>query len=99
MKKIKELWQNKDVRTFIWNVISLFVWTMITLVTDDIIHLNEPWLSIFFLFIVPLTQYVMKYLNKKYFNDIWVTEETKIAELNTKVEKLRKDLEKEKENG
>lgn len=99
MKKIKELWQNKDVRTFIWNVISLFVWTMITLVTDDIIHLNEPWLSIFFLFVVPLTQYVMKYLNKKYFNDLWVTEETKVDELNTKVEKLRKDLEKEKENG
>lgn len=99
MKKIKKLWQNKDVRTFIWNVISLFVWTMITLVTDDIIHLNEPWLSIFFLFVVPLTQYVMKYLNKKYFNDLWVTEETKVDELNTKIEKLRKDLEKGKENG
>ena len=93
METLKRLWQNKDVRTFIWNTISLFVWTTITLVTNDVIHLEDPWLSLFFLFVVPTVQSLMKYINKKYFNDLWVTDETKAKEIETKLEKLKSDLE------
>lgn len=93
MGTIKKLWQNKDVRTFIWNMLSLFIWTTITLVTDDIIHLDEPWLSLFFLFVVPTVTQAMKIINKKYFNDLWVTDETKANELAKKIVSLTDDLE------
>lgn len=93
MERLKKLWQNKDVRTFVWNVISLFVWTTITLVTDDVIHIEEPYLSLFFLVVVPSVQQLMKSLNKKYFNDLWVTDETKVKELESKIENLTEYLE------
>lgn len=93
IKKIKQLWQHKEIRTFIWNLISLFIWTTITLVTNDVIHLEEPWLSLFFLAVVPSVTQLMKDINKKYFNDLWVTDETKVNELQTKIAKLQDDLE------
>lgn len=93
MEFLNKLWQNKDVRVFIWNTLSLFIWTTITLVTDDVIHLEEPWLSLFFLVVVPTTTQVMKYINKKYFNDLWVDNTTKYIELETKINKLKDDLE------
>jgi len=93
MEKIKQLWQHKEIRTFVWNFISLFIWTTITLVTNDIIHLEEPWLSLFFLVVVPSVTQLMKDINKKYFNDLWVTDETKVNELQTKIAKLQNDLE------
>lgn len=94
MEWLKWLWQHKEIRTFIWNLISLFVWTSITLTTNDVIHLEEPWLSIFFLVIVPSVQQLMKEINKKYFNDIWVLEETKVKELEKKAKALNDYLEK-----
>lgn len=93
MNKIKQLWQHKEIRTFVWNFISLFIWTTITLVTNDVIHLEEPWLSLFFLVVVPSVTQLMKEINKKYFNDLWVTDETKVNELQTKIAKLQNDLE------
>lgn len=93
MEKIKQLWQHKEIRTFVWNFISLFIWTTITLVTNDVIHLEEPWLSLFFLVVVPSVTQLMKEINKKYFNDLWVTDETKVNELQTKIAKLQNDLE------
>ena len=93
MSRLKQLWQHKEIRIFIWNLVSLFVWTSITLVTNDIIHLEEPWLSLFFLVIVPSVQQLMKEINKKYFNDIWVTDETKVKELEKKTKELNNYLE------
>lgn len=93
MNKIKQLWQHKEIRTFIWNLISLFIWTTITLVTNDIIHLEEPWLSLFFLVVVPSVTQLMKDINKKYFNDLWVTDETKADDLAKKIIALQDDLE------
>ena len=93
MNKIKQLWQHKEIRTFVWNFISLFIWTTITLVTNDVIHLEEPWLSLFFLVVVPSVTQLMKEINKKYFNDLWVMDETKVNELQTKIAKLQNDLE------
>lgn len=93
MDKIKQLWQHKEIRTFVWNFISLFIWTTITLVTNDVIHLEEPWLSLFFLVVVPSVTQLMKEINKKYFNDLWVTDETKVNELAKKIAKLQDDLE------
>lgn len=95
MTKLEQLWQNKDVRVFVWNTLSLFIWTTITLVTDDVIHLEEPWLSIFFLIIVPTVMQAMKIINKKYFNDIWVSDATKVLELETKIAKLKENLDEE----
>jgi hypothetical protein len=93
MNKIKQLWQNKEIRTFIWNLISLFIWTTITLVTNDVIHLEEPWLSLFFLAVVPSVTQLMKDINKKYFNDLWVTDETKADDLAKKIIALQDNLE------
>lgn len=93
MNKIKQLWQHKEIRTFVWNFISLFIWTTITLVTNDVIHLEEPWLSLFFLVVVPSVTQLMKEINKKYFNDLWVTDETKVNELAKKITTLQDDLE------
>lgn len=93
MNKIKQLWQHKEIRTFIWNLISLFIWTTITLVTNDVIHLEEPWLSLFFLAVVPSVTQLMKDINKKYFNDLWVTNETKADDLAKKIIALQDDLE------
>ena len=93
MNKIKQLWQHKEIRTFIWNLISLFIWTSITLVTNDVIHLEEPWLSLFFLAVVPSVTQLMKDINKKYFNDLWVTDETKADDLAKKIIALQDDLE------
>ena len=93
MERIKNLWQHKEIRTFIWNLISLFIWTTITLVTNDVIHLEEPWLSLFFLAVVPSVQQLMKEINKKYFNDVWVTDETKVKELEKKTKELNNYLE------
>lgn len=93
MNKIKQLWQHKEIRTFIWNLISLFIWTTITLVTNDVIHLEEPWLSLFFLVVVPSVTQLMKEINKKYFNDLWVTDETKADDLAKKIIALQDDLE------
>lgn len=93
MNKIKQLWQHKEIRTFIWNLISLFIWTTITLVTNDVIHLEEPWLSLFFLAVVPSVTQLMKDINKKYFNDLWVTDETKADDLAKKIIALQDDLE------
>ena len=61
--------------------------------TNDVIHLEEPWLSLFFLAVVPSVTQLMKDINKKYFNDLWVTDETKVNELQTKIAKLQDDLE------
>ena len=93
MERVKNLWQHKEIRTFIWNLISLFIWTTITLVTNDVIHLEEPWLSLFFLAVVPSVQQLMKEINKKYFNDVWVTDETKVKELEKKTKELNNYLE------
>lgn len=93
MERIKNLWQHKEIRTFIWNLISLFIWTTITLVTNDVIHLEEPWLSLFFLAVVPSVQQLMKEINKKYFNDVWVTDDTKVKELEKKTKELNNYLE------
>jgi hypothetical protein len=93
MNKIKQLWQHKEIRTFIWNLISLFIWTTITLVTNDVIHLEEPWLSLFFLAVVPSVTQLMKDINKKYFNDLWVTDETKADDLAKKIIALQDNLE------
>ena len=93
MEKLKQIWQRKEIRVFVWNLISLFIWTTITLVTNDVIHLEEPWLSLFFLAVVPSVTQLMKDINKKYFNDLWVTDETKVNELQTKITKLQNDLE------
>lgn len=93
VNKFKQVWQHKEIRTFIWNFISLFIWTTITLVTNDVIHLEEPWLSLFFLAVVPSVTQLLKDINKKYFNDIWVTDETKVNELAKKIATLQDDLE------
>lgn len=92
-EKLKQLWQHKEIRTFVWNLISLFIWTTITLTANDVIHLEEPWLSLFFLAVVPSVTQLMKDINKKYFNDLWVTNETKVNELAKKIATLQDDLE------
>lgn len=93
MNYIKELWQKKEVRVFIWNMLSLFVGTSLTLISDDIIHIEEPYLTIVWLLVVPLVMQGMKAFNTKYLWDAWVSDATKIEELESKINKLRNHLE------
>lgn len=89
MEYIKNLWQQKEIRVFIWNMLSLFIGTALTLMANDVIHIEEPYLSMIWLVVVPAITQWMKTFNNKYLNDAWVTDETKVKELEDKIKKIK----------
>lgn len=65
---IKKLWSKKEFRIFIWtsfNALVAFLWTQLVL----------PEYVMYSPFLIPLLNMITKYVNTKWFGDIWVTQE------------------------
>jgi hypothetical protein len=66
MKKLRNI---KEVRVFVWNT---FNW-LITLISTLALAQTEPTLVALAPVIMAWLTMITKYVNKKYFNDLWVT--------------------------
>ena len=66
----KKLRQEKDFRVFVWTVFNAaisYAW----------VKLAAPELAMYSPFLVPLLNMITKYVNTKWFGDLWVKKETK----------------------
>lgn len=92
MIELKKLWQKKEVRTYVWNIFSIFVWAMLLNLLNSGIEIPQPWGDILYLVFIPAVIAVLKYINKEYFNDLWVYVDPALKEVETLLEEEKEKL-------
>lgn len=91
MTFIEKIWQNKVFRTFIWNVISVFIGLTLISLLNWWIHFTQWTEDILNLIIIPWAIAVIKFINKEYLWDAWVVVDPLIKEIEKQIKQAKEN--------